>query len=947
MNIRPFQIATGFAMALLVTTSCAFAQQAIRYRWEAVYYGSFQGKQALLYSDSAFHGKLAFGDLDGDGDPDLLVGKQDGRISRFENTGRPGAPIWKLIEENIVATLFTRTKGGVKERQRRQIDVGSYAAPALADIDQDGDLDLVVGSAIGKLILFRNVGTDSLMSLELETDAFVPPNFGTRVVPVLADINGDLAYDLLIGNAAGSVFLLPNKGNKKNPVFCAQFPSPRARAGKPPPCRPTPIRITDISPASYAAPALVDWDQDGDKDLFVGKRNGTISYFENNGTDRRPEWRLKQVRFLAIDNGGYAAPAFVELNGDGKPDLVAGTNSNNIFMYTNKDTGQVLDVWKVTSNLLTVQRLGRDQVNIAITSGDLDGDGDLDLVIGDESGNLVLVLNTGTKKSPAWQISRGNLFSGASRRNTAPFLVDADQDGDLDLFVGGADGKIWFVENVGGAKTPQWRLSDTNYAGIDVGSNSVPTLRDMDNDGDLDMIIGNSRGLVIYFKNEGTRKRPDYRLSNTRFASLTVGRDAAPALFDWNDDKLPDLVIGNRTGNLALTENRNKSGAEPNAWKLVSRRWEGFQSKGRSIPHFGDFNGDGEVDLLVGDKEGNLRLWLNGGKQIVGKNGGQAGQKGGKGGGTPVASQGNPLTAVSGDAARTRIANNADLSSLLSGSAEPKGPITPQLVLASRAYAGLKYRGRIVPAFADLDRDGDPDLVVGTNDGKLMYYRNLGPVKNPKWRKTTDSLAGYKHGRNAHPSFADLDGDGTLDLLVGSEDGRVHFFKGEDKSGRLEFRYEKSMLAAVNVGRNAAPTLLVIKERKSPLLLVGNFAGKIMAYEDPKHGSPLNFRRSHRQFLGLDVGVSATPHVFDIDRDGIADLLVGSDQGMILNYTKIPVTSKNSWGWQKGPEYLKSLKFPAGSTPRMTDIDDDGDPDLFLGTEKGVIYFYRNDANTQ
>ncbi len=186
----------------------------------------------------------------------------------------------------------------------------------------------------------------------------------------------------------------------------------------------------------------------------------------------------------------------------------------------------------------------------------------------------------------------------------------------------------------------------------------------------------------------------------------------------------------------------------------------------------------------------------------------------------------------------------------------------------------------------------------------------------------------------------------NLDLLVGSEDGRVHFFKGKDKSGRPDFRYDRSMLTAVNVGRNAAPALLPAKPGKSPLLLAGNFAGQIVAYEDPKHGSPLNFRRSHRRYMGLDAGVSATPHVSDIDRDGVPDLLVGSDQGNLLNYTKIPVTPKNPWGWQTGPEYLKSLKFPAGSTPRMTDIDDDGDPDLFLGTEGGSIYFYRNDANT-
>ena len=175
----------------------------------------------------------------------------------------------------------------------------------------------------------------------------------------------------------------------------------------------------------------------------------------------------------------------------------------------------------------------------------------------------------------------------------------------------------------------------------------------------------------------------------------------------------------------------------------------------------------------------------------------------------------------------------------------------------------------------------------------------------------------------------------------------IFVFKGENKDGRLSFSYQPDMLTLVNVGRNGAPTLLRLKSVKTPVLLVGNFAGQIMAYDSPKRGGPLKFQRAHRQYMGMDVGVSATPYVTDVDVDGTPDLLVGSDQGNLLNYYKVPVTAKNSWGWQKGPEYLKSLKFPAGSTPRITDIDDDGDPDLFLGTEGGSIYFYRNDANPQ
>jgi hypothetical protein len=581
-----------------------------------------------------------------------------------------------------------------------------------------------------------------------------------------------------------------------------------------------------------------------------------------------------------------------------------------------------------------------------MTSGDLDGDGDLDLVIGGAAGNLSLVENTGNKQVPAWRVKHNNLFAGNLRRNSKPFLVDIDQDGDLDLIVGGADGRIWLVENIGDAKRAQWRLADTNFAGIDVGSGSVPTLWDMDGDGDLDLIVGNARGLVIYFVNEGSKNKPKYRLVNTRFAGIAVGRDAAPALFDWNQDKLPDLIVGNRAGVLALAVNRNKKDPALRTWKLISRNWERFQVKGSSIPHFNDFNGDGRPDLMLGDKEGNLRLWLNGGMQrqaaADGKKDKQpSAQTAGGASAAPGATLQGQAEGERGESEESLV----NLARLLAASELPKEPIPPQFTLASRDYGGLKFRGRSAPAFADLDGDGDQDMVVGTRDGKLVQFRNEGPLKNPKWRRLTETFAGYKHGRNSSPLFADLDGDQQLDLLVGTENGRIYFFKGNNKRGLPEFVLQEGALAAVNVGRNASPALLSAGEGKSPLLLVGNFAGHLVAYGVPKSGAPLQFKRINRQYMGMDVGVSSTPFVTDIDRDGAPDLLVGSDQGNVLNFKRIPTTAKIPWGWQKGSEYLKSLKFPAGSTPRVIDIDDDGDPDMFLGTERGSIYFYRNDAN--
>ncbi|HEX7927770.1 MAG TPA: FG-GAP-like repeat-containing protein, partial [bacterium] len=247
-------------LGLMLASLPAAAQQDPKYTWDRQYYGVLDGRQVLLYGDTAYYGKPAFGVLTGDGRMSMLLGRLDGSIARFENTGPADNPTWRLVEERISASFSS-----VNRRVQRTIDVGGHAAPALVDIDGDGDLDLVVGSADGRLFLFRNTGTKQLPVFELVTERLVAPEMGDHLVPVFQDINGDRAPDLILGNGAGDVYLLINQGRIAEPVFCSALPPTDPDAE--PRCKPAPKLIASIRPEIHAAPALADWDGDGDFEL--------------------------------------------------------------------------------------------------------------------------------------------------------------------------------------------------------------------------------------------------------------------------------------------------------------------------------------------------------------------------------------------------------------------------------------------------------------------------------------------------------------------------------------------------------------------------------------------------------------------------------------------------------------------------------------------------------
>jgi hypothetical protein len=253
------------------------------------------------------------------------------------------------------------------------------------------------------------------------------------------------------------------------------------------------------SVGTFASPSLVDMDGDGDLDAYIGGFNGNTLYFRNTGTATSPGFAASSI--VGLTNlGGYANPALADIDNDGDLDALVGNGDGLLFFFRNNglSTGASFAANSIGFGLPDVGALADP------CFADIDGDGDLDLFVGNSDGSVLFFRNTGTLTNP--------LFSGSSigfglpdvGSNAAPSLADIDGDGDLDAFIGNSTGNILFFRNTGSASSPAFAGSSIGFSLPGVGTFANPTFADIDSDGDLDAFVGNSSGNTLFFRNIGT-----------------------------------------------------------------------------------------------------------------------------------------------------------------------------------------------------------------------------------------------------------------------------------------------------------------------------------------------------------------------------------------------------------------------------------------------------------
>ena len=245
-------------------------------------------------------------------------------------------------------------------------------------------------------------------------------------------------------------------------------------------------------------PVLVDIDGDGDRDLLLGNKieqddplNGALYRFVNEGTPAAPRFRMAGE--VDMGTGYHYVPAFGDLDGDGDLDAIVGTWADEIRYYENVAEDGSIRLQMTDSAYLTLTR-GR---NATPALGDLDADGDLDLFVGETSGTLNYYENVGGPLSPEFSLvsdEYGDLDVG---RRSVPVLYDIDRDGDLDLVVGSESDGLQLIRNLGTATTPDF--AEPEPFGVDDFGFSAPALGDIDGDGTDELLLGGSWGGLWLF----------------------------------------------------------------------------------------------------------------------------------------------------------------------------------------------------------------------------------------------------------------------------------------------------------------------------------------------------------------------------------------------------------------------------------------------------------------
>ncbi|MBC8377148.1 MAG: T9SS type A sorting domain-containing protein [FCB group bacterium] len=505
-----------------------------------------------------------FADLDNDQDFDMILGSISSPPLYFENTGSLTSPTFQP-GDNLFASV-----------QELDCEIG-----VCVDLDADSDLDFVSGGYTG-LQLYENTGTSIVAVFEKVEGFFDGLSLAPNPVPHFADMDNDGDVDMVIGlSESGVINYYQNYGTPETAIFI------------------TGTQEFWFDVGLYAYPWFSDMDADGDSDLLVGRDGYGFYYYQNMGTPESWSWNNMSSQFSGLGISTYwNSPCLVDLTGDGKQDLVHGTASGPLKYYRN--TGSLTSAsWsEVTSLFGGVIDVGGASNPVFI---DFDHDGDLDLLSGSQSGDIKYYVNTGNVSGPAWSANHSQFSIIDHSIYSAVAAGDLDSDGEYDLVVGDLSGNLYYYRNTG----TSFVLESSEFTGINVGGWSSPRLYDIDQDDDLDLCVGREDGQISYYENTGTILDAIWTENTDFFSGLDVGSNAVLTMGDINLDGELDMLVGKSFRDVKYFSHVR------GIWTEYPDSLSGFTFGQNATPALADLNGDGDLDLTVGNYDGTFNYFEN------------------------------------------------------------------------------------------------------------------------------------------------------------------------------------------------------------------------------------------------------------------------------------------------------------------------------------------------